>query len=335
VIGFILAMIFLIVGFIMLVKGKVDDGQETFNLRSWAAIPLILGLLILGFDCYDTVPPGQVGIPVTFGSAGAPLNTGFHLISPFTDVTHLSVKTQEYTMAANPTDGARNGNDSVSVLGLDGAQGSVDVTILFHINEPDASRIYKTLGTNYVDQVVRPTVRNCLVDAYKNFPIVDDATTDRGLVETNASDCVKNGADGVTEGLASRGFVLESLQIRNTTLSAAVQASLNAKVASTNGVQTAQQQAEITRIQAQATADGQQIIKCGSHDVPDKSAPGGYDVVPNTGTDCQNQLTTQYLQWFYIKMLDDTAKSPNHDTIVIPSGQTVTPLIDTSGTKVG
>lgn len=313
-------------------KGSLKNqrGDDTpYNYRKFALIPLVLAFLFLGFDCYQTVSPGQVGIPVTFGTAGAPLGPGFHLVSPFTDVTSLSIKTQEYTMAANATDGAKGGNDAIQVLGLDGAEGQVDVTVLFHVDEQQASNVYRKLGTNYVQQVVRPTVRNCVVDAYKKYNVIDDATTQRGDVETIAADCIKTGVDGVTDGIAGRGFVLESLDIRNTTFSKAVQDSLNNKVSSTNGVLQAQQDAEKVRIEAEATADSQQIIKCGSHAIKTTDNASGQQVVPNTGADCVNQLTPEYLQWWYTKMLDDTSKSPNHDTVIIPSGQSVTPLVTT------
>ena len=70
--------------------------------------------------------------------------------------------------------------------------------------------------------------------------------------------------------LEPRGLLLQDFQLREVALSPQLQNAVNAKVASQQNAEqqkfelaTAQQAADITRIQALATADSQQILACG------------------------------------------------------------------------
>ena len=96
---------------------------------------------------------------------------------------------------------------------------------------------------------------------------------------------------------------------------------------------TADQQADITRIQALATADSQQILACGG--VAQKIVRGGKEVetvVPNPLTRCnQTQLTPAYLQFTYIQALKQLVSSPNNSTLILPFDQNLTPLLNING----
>lgn len=311
---FIFAILFIIGGLIAIGIGKVDGD---INIRPVAIGVAIFGVVLLTLSCIRTVDAGSVGLPVTFGSVGDSMDSGVHLMAPWSGVENVNVRTAEYTMTVTQNEGKVVGDDSVEVKGKDGATGHVDSTTHYHVNREKAAELYRTVGRDYENTVVRPAIRNCIHNAFGATEMVVAATTARSEIQSGIDNCVKS-------ALESRGFVVEDFQIRNIRVEEAVQNAINAKVAAQQDaeskqfqLQAARQDAEKTRIQSQAVSDGQQIIKCGGRAVPKDD--GTSIIVPNEGNDCKNQLTAEYLQWYYIDMLKSVVSSPNHDTIIVPS----------------
>ena len=136
----ILAILLALVGIGLLIFGKGTGDYP--SLRKWSVIPFVFAFLFVLFGSVRTVDPGQVAIPVSFGQTSAPLGSGMHVVAPWTALNGLSIRTDEYTMTSSQGEGQVNGNDSVEVKGADGATGHVDATVLYHLNESDASRVY-------------------------------------------------------------------------------------------------------------------------------------------------------------------------------------------------
>jgi regulator of protease activity HflC (stomatin/prohibitin superfamily) len=141
--------------------------------------------------------------------------------------------------------------------------------------------------------------------------------------------------------LEPRGIILEDFQLREVRLETTLQDAVTAKTAAQQEAERqqfelsiAQQQAEITRVQAIATADAQQILACGGY-VDTVTNPDGTTVdvvVPRPISDCtQAQLTPQYLQWTYIQALQALVDSPNNSTIILPFDENLTPLLNIPG----
>jgi regulator of protease activity HflC (stomatin/prohibitin superfamily) len=277
------------------------------------------------------VQPGTVAVPVTFGHAGEPLKAGPHLTWPFTTAYSMSTRTQNYTMSALKGEGAqKNVDDSVAVLGRDGGSANVNATVLYRLDPKKATDVYRTLGPKYQTQIVRPSARSCIRIIFTHYDVVTAATSAWDTVENDVSRCMK-------EKLVPRGLLLQDFQMREVTLASSIRAAVNAKVTAQQTQEqqkfeqaTALQQADITRIQALATADSQQILACGG--VATKILRDGENVrtvVPNPLTNCnQAQLTPQYLQFTYIQALRQLATSGTNTTLVLPFDQNLTPLLN-------
>jgi regulator of protease activity HflC (stomatin/prohibitin superfamily) len=160
--------------------------------------------------------------------------------------------------------------------------------------------------------------------------MIDAATTDFKKIEADAAECFKNKVE-------PRGLLLQDFQLREVTLSTQLQSAVNSKVASQQNAEqqkfelaTAQQGADITRIQALATADSQQILACGGKaQTVRKNGQNVQTVVPNALTACsQSQLTPAYLQYTYIQALKQLVTSNNATTIILPFDKNLTPLIN-------
>jgi regulator of protease activity HflC (stomatin/prohibitin superfamily) len=162
------------------------------------------------------------------------------------------------------------------------------------------------------------------------YPLIAAATTDFKKIQTDAAQCFK-------DKVQPQGLIVQDFQLREVALSSQLQSAVNSKVASQQNAEqqkfelaTAQQGADITRIQALATADSQQILACGGKAMTvDEGGRKVQTVVPNALTACsQSQLTPAYLQYTYIQALKQLVTSNNASTIILPFDQNLTPLIN-------
>jgi regulator of protease activity HflC (stomatin/prohibitin superfamily) len=98
---------------------------------------------------------------------------------------------------------------------------------------------------------------------------------------------------------------------------------------------TAQKQAEITRIQAQATADQERIVQCGGHIATTKVGNDEFQtIVPNAPDNCTaTGLTQAYLQYAYIQALNNIATSGTKATLILPNGLSPVLTVPTGGSS--
>lgn len=324
---FILAILFAIVALGLMVVGKLVKTykgktlNEAYGLSKWALIPLALAGLFGVLSFLAVVSAGEVAVPTTFGSVGQPAGSGIHLKAPWTTYHTISVRTQQYTMVHDQSEGAQNGDDSVGVLGADAATANVDATITYHVDKAHAGELYKTLGGDFVAKIIRPTSRTCIRDPFARVSIVDAATDKRDVVVTQIRKCIE-------AVLTPRGLALEDFQLRNISLSAQLQQAVDAKVAAQQSaqqkvfeLQKAEADARITTIQAKAKADSQQILACGGTKGTSKDALGQSveAIIPNAIGNCnQAQLTPAFLELQKVQALQNMVNSPNHSVLVVP-----------------
>lgn len=314
-------------------KVKDSNGKEyklKFGLLGF--IPLAIMLLILAFSCIKTVSPGKVAVPVALGHVGNSMGSGLHIVTPWTDLKTFSTRQEQYTMVANQAEGAQNGDDSVAVLGSDGATANIDATLIFHIASNDAGTLYRTIGTDFIDKIVRPTSRTCIRDEFGGFPIIDAATGSRDQVSTDIQACIE-------KTFGKKNLVLDSFQLRNVGLSPELTKAIDAKVAAQQAaeqtvfaVQQSIGNARVTVNNSKAQADSQQILACGGQTVRVKDDTTGKmvdTVIPNDKSNCnQSQLTPQFLQLQYIQSLKGLVDSPNNSTVILPFDNKLTPLLN-------
>lgn len=314
----VIGIIFLLVALGLVIAGhrKMGYDKVDVNFRKWAWIPAIVGVLFLAWSTVRIVDAGEVGIPVTFGTVGEPLEQGVAFTNPFATVNKMSVRTENYTAS---------GDAAIEVLGRDGATAGVHITLLYHLDEGEAGNVFRNVGTNYVDKLVHPSIRSCVRDVFAQLPIVEAATGSRGNLSIEIEKCLVG-------DLEERGIVVEQLQLRDIILSETVQNSINLKVEAEQRalqqkfeLETAEQIAEIKRVEAQGIADSEQIIKCGA--VTSKDDEGNITVTPKEGASCEDNLTPEYLSYQQIQMFEKLLESGNTNTVILPFDQSLQPIL--------
>lgn len=322
-----MAFLMVLVAIVLFILGtkRVQDGEKTytFHLSRYGLVALLFAFVFLGFKSITTVAPGEVGVPVTFGTAGSSLGSGLHLINPFTNVHTVSVQNQVYVLVANPSEGTP-GDDSVEVRGSDQATGRVNARLTYHQTAGNATSVYKRYGTDIETRVVRPALRSCLNDAAINHTLAENASTKRAAFEQDASDCIER-------KFTRAGIEFDDLAVAEITLPEDVQAAVNARAASFSQLEATQNEAQGARIEALGQSDSQQIIRCGG--VADRLDNGTTTITPNTNDDgsCAgpSRLSADYLQYLYIQALNTNAGSENHTLFVVPPGTDLNALVNT------
>jgi regulator of protease activity HflC (stomatin/prohibitin superfamily) len=300
-------ILLLIIGVILLiasfaVKSNASSPFFKFSniLRAVGFIMIVLGVFSSMFKQIDA---GKVGVKSLYGSVQPDiLESGLHLINPLLDVTDFDIQTQNYTMSAIHSEGAQEGDDAIRVLSKDGLEVVIDLTVLYRITPADAPIIFKQIGVNYTDKIVRPVTRTRIRDNAVFYDAV-------ALYSTKRNEFQQQIFQTIAADFKARGLVLEQLLIRNINLPASVKATIESKI---NAEQEAQkmtfvlqkekQEAERKRVEAQGIADYQRIISSG--------------------------LTDKQLQYEQIKAQKEIATSPNAKIIFMGKGSAPVILSD-------
>jgi len=300
-------ILLIIIGVILLIVSfavKSNAGNPFFKfsapLRFAGILVIVLGVFSSMFKQIDA---GKVGVKSLYGSVQPDvLESGLHLINPLLDVTDFDIQTQNYTMSAVHSEGAQDGDDAIRVLSNDGLEVVIDLTVLYKITPTDAPKIFKQIGVNYTDKIVRPVTRTRIRDNAVYYDAV-------ALYSTKRNEFQQRIFKSIEDDFKSRGLILEQLLIRNINLPASVKATIESKI---NAEQEAQkmtfvlqkekQEAERKRVEAQGIADYQRIISLG--------------------------LTDKQLQYEQIKAQKEIATSPNTKIIFMGKGSAPVILSD-------
>ena len=296
ILSIILGAILLIVSFTL--KNSLNPLSKFYPLFRIAGIVVIL--LGLFSSMFRQIDAGKVGVQSLYGSVQPDiLESGLHVINPLLDVTDFDIQTQNYTMSAIHSEGAQQGDDAIRVLSNDGLEVVIDLTVLYRIVPESAPKVFKQIGVNYTDKIVRPITRTRIRDNAVYYDAV-------ALYSTKRNEFQQRIFKTIEADFKSRGLVLEQLLIRNINLPASVKATIESKINAEQDAQKMQfvlqkekQEAERKRVEAQGIADYQKIISTG--------------------------LSDKQLQYEQIKVQKELAASPN-TKIIFMNGKN-TPVI--------
>jgi regulator of protease activity HflC (stomatin/prohibitin superfamily) len=284
-------------------SGSVQERIEARVSRIAYPIFLVLAVVVLAFGSFVTIEPGQVGIQVFFGDVQPDvLENGFHLINPLLEVVHTDARTQAYTMSAKTNEGQIKGDDAIQVLSQDGLTLTLEVTVQYHLSPASAPKVYRSIGLDYVEKIVRPEIRSALRDAAVNFNATD-------LYSTKRDEYTRLVKEKLLAAFKDRGIVLEGVLLRDILLPEKVRTAIDEKIAAEQESQKMQyilqrekQEADRKRVEAAGISDAQKIIA--------------------------GSLTNQYLQYNYITTLKELVNSKNSTFVITPFDSKLTPMLN-------
>ena len=270
-------------------RGRVVNVQSGSVLRLVGFLFLAFVVVIFLFSAVTRVDSGAVGVLTLFGRVtGEVLPEGLHLISPFKTNHELSIRTQEI-------------KETAAVPSSEGLVMSLDTSLIYHLNPDKAAEVYQKIGPRYVEVLVEPNLRAAIREATASHTANALYTGEREMVAKQIFDQLAN-------LLGKRGFIVESVLLRDIQLPTTLKSSIEAKqqaeqeaLAMNFRLQKEKQEAERKRIEAAGIRDFQQIVAQG--------------------------ISSQLLEWKGIEATENLAKSPNAKVVVIGSGKNGLPLI--------
>jgi regulator of protease activity HflC (stomatin/prohibitin superfamily) len=253
-------------------------------------------LVIVGVlqSAFITIRPGEAGVQVLFGKVQKGiLSSGLHFVNPLVVIERFDIRTQNYTMSSVHDEGDKEGDDAIRILTADGLEVTIDLTILYRVNEDKAPNILREIGQKYKEVIVRPVARTKIRDNAVNYDAV-------ALYSVKRDEFQSRIFTDIQKVFQSRGLELEQLLVRNITLPNSVKQTIESKINAEQESQKMQfvlakerQEADRKRVEAQGIADYQKIISL--------------------------NLNAQQLQYEWIKAQKELALSPNSKVVVMGS----------------
>ncbi len=258
---------------------------------------VIIVIIIIFLNIVITIPAGHTGVRTLFGKVkDDELSSGIHIINPFEQIEEMSIRTEEYTMSIANGEGQRRGSDQISALTNEGLKLDLDITIFYKLEEHMASDVYRDLGLDFEEKIIRPEIRSAIRGIIAQYDAKAIYSEKRGEVASDIK-------DHLIKAVESRGIIIEQVLLRNVILPLGLAGSIQQKLQAEQDAQRLdfvlekeKKEAERKRIEAQGQSDAQNILN--------------------------KTITPKYLQYLYISELKD-----RQGTIYIPTGSDGLPII--------
>jgi regulator of protease activity HflC (stomatin/prohibitin superfamily) len=233
--------------------------SQRLAMLQWAA-PMFGALVFIG-SMAVVVPAGHAGVQELFGKvADEALPSGLHFINPLAQVRDMEIRTRNYTMSTVADEGQRKGDDSISVISSDGLTVKLDATIFYSLQLARLPEIYRTIGPDVEERIVRSEIRASLRDAAAALSATELYTSKRQTFVDQVTKALKTAFE-------KRGITLEQMLLRNVILPDQITKSINDKISADQDaqkmafvLQKEKQEAERKRIEAEGQARAQQIV---------------------------------------------------------------------------
>jgi regulator of protease activity HflC (stomatin/prohibitin superfamily) len=300
-------MALLILGILLLVI-SFTAFREGSPFYKFSGILRTISLLMVGIgllaSCVKQIDAGMVGVKSLFGKVqNDVLKSGLHFVNPLLEIREMDIRTLNYTMSGQHDEGMKTGDDAIRVLTSDGLEVTIDLSVLYRVIPEEAPRLYREIGINYEDKIVRPITRTRIRDNSVYYEAV-------ALYSTKRDEFQDRIFKTIDQDFKKRGLMLENLLVRNITLPASVKTVIEQKINAEQEAQKMQfvlqkekQEAERKRVEAQGISDYQRIIN--------------------------ESLSERQLQYEQIKAMKELAGSANAKIIVMPSKGGTPIILDT------
>lgn len=229
-----------IFGIIVLIAGGIGTAIAGHINGKNAALgfgitTVILVAILLGLSCMASVPTGHTGVLTTFGRVeNNTLEAGMNFKAPWQNVIVMDNRVQKQS-----TDLICFSSDIQEV--------TMKYTINYQISSKDAMTIYKTIGTDYYNNIVVPNITESVkteVAKYSAEALVGDRSSLSRAIQ-----------DNLTERLANYNIIVVSASIEDMDFTDAFTDAVEAKQVAEQNKLKAQTEAEQKIIEAEAAAE--------------------------------------------------------------------------------
>lgn len=259
--------------------------------RFKAAVAITSAILVLGVSVLNMpnqVPAGYVGIVYSFESIVGQVGEGLQFVFPWRKVVDASIQVQGHKFQKL----ASFSNETQDVF--------VDATINVQVSPQQIQELYRDVGANYFDVLVRPRVLQAFKDETVKYTSVE--------VAPKREDIRKKVRERLTNELKAHSIAVQDLLVDNISFSKKFQDAIEEKQANTQLALAEREKVAAEKHKAsqkieEARGQGQAIL-----DVALKQAEANRKLAES--------ITLTYIQYLFASKL-----APNVQVMMIPSGQ--------------
>ncbi len=276
--------------------------METYRTTSKKSITgIVVGVLIFMFliliiSSMVSIDTGHKGVLYKpFGNGvdttQVPLEEGFHFIAPWNKVFKVDVRQQQLF-------------ESMKMLSSNGLDIQMDATVWFQPRHKDLAKLIKLRGLNYIDDVIKPSIRSAARNVVGRYTPEEIYSTKREAITQEIFD--------ETEKILNKNFVhLKNVLVRDVTLPPTIKSAIERKLKQQQEaleyeyrLQKEKKEAERKRIEAKGIKDFQDIVSMG--------------------------ISDKLLRWKGIEATLKLSESPNSKVIIV-GGKDGLPIIMNAG----
>jgi len=150
------------------------------KLKIAAAVVTIIVIIVIMAESIVIVEAGHRGVVLYLGAVeNRVLGEGVHFIAPFLEqVVPMEVRTQKFQAEASA---ASNDLQEVQTV----------IAVNYRIDPTEANKIYQTLGVNYGDRVISPTIQESVKASVAKFN-AEDLITKRETAKSVIANAISN-----------------------------------------------------------------------------------------------------------------------------------------------
>ncbi len=281
---------------------NVNVKKKSGKSKLIAAIVLVATFLIVTLaSSVVVIDQTEVGVVKVLGKVQPePLEPGLHFVTPFiTEVVRMPVYEKTMEMV---------GEKHIKALTSEGLPVFFDMAVQYKIDPRMAPKVYSTLK-NY-EVWMESRIRAHARDIVAQYKAEDLYTEKREFIQ---ADFEKR----LDEEFRPYGILITAVLIRNIDLPESVEKAIQAKIEAKQEaermqfiVQKERLEAERKKVEAEGIAEANKII--------------GQSLRSNP----------EYIQWYYLQVLDEFAKSENSAIVIVPVPASFYPGVNATSTNV-
>ncbi|MBU1095016.1 MAG: membrane protease subunit, stomatin/prohibitin [Ignavibacteriae bacterium HGW-Ignavibacteriae-2] len=283
---FIIASLVVVLGIVFYITLKKSGRKQEASV---AILAVLFAVIISVFNIFTMVPAGSVGVVDFLGMVSDnTLKSGVNIVNPMANVVEFSIKTQEI-------------KENMNVPSQEGLGVDLEISLLFKLDAENANKIYKTVGPNYAEIILKPQFRSVVRGVTARYEAKALYTASREKLAGEIMNELQN-------LVGPRGIQIEAAALRQIKLPTRLTQSIEEKLQAEQESQRMafilkkeEQEAERKRIEAKGIRDFQAIVSEG--------------------------INQNLLRWKGIEATEKLANSTNSKIVVIGSGKDGLPII--------
>ena len=204
--------------------------MKNVKVKTTIIVVVVFLVLIVLFNCFETIPTGFVGIKTRFGKAQeGTIQEGLHFILPFIErIEKIDCRTKKVETFSEAST-----RDLQTV--------SASIAVNYNVDKQSANKLYREVGIDYENIVIAPAILEAIKSTMAGYT-AEELITKRAEVSNQIQTTLTN-------KIAQRGFTITEFNITNIDFSEQYDQAIEAKAVKQQEVETAKAELEKQKIQ--------------------------------------------------------------------------------------